>query len=126
MTNAVRGRWIRSVLIGITVVATVGVAFAIGAFAVGPNLAKSAGGYIPTAVLNMPLGLLSVTDQDGNSITLQVRIAETPEARRAGLANVGVKALDATMLLYAQPKITTGRVTYTLGGIRSLPITPVV
>jgi len=36
-----------------------------------------------------------------------------------GLANVGSRALDATVLLYAQPKITTGRVTYTMSGIRA-------
>lgn len=66
-----------------------------------------------------PVGDLPARTPDGNALTLLVRIAETPEARKAGLASVGSKALDATVLLYAQPKITTGRVTYTMSGIRA-------
>jgi len=108
-------------VLGLSVVAIVaiGLAFVIGAFAVGPSRAKAGGGYLPSAVLNMPVGNLPARTADGNALTLLVRIAETPEARKAGLANVGSRALDATVLLYAQPKITTGRVTYTMSGIRA-------
>ena len=67
----------------------------------------------------MPVGHHPTRTADGNVLALLVRIAETPEARKAGLANVGTKALDATVLLYAQPKMTTGRVTYSMSGIRA-------
>ena len=111
--------WNKVLGISVAVIVAIGVAFVIGAFAVGPSRAKAGGGYLPPTVLNMPVGNLPARTADGNVLTLLVRIAETPEARKAGLANVGSRALDATVLLYAQPKITTGRATYSMSGIRA-------
>lgn len=59
------------------------------------------------------------TDANGNAVTLLVRIAETTEARKAGLNGVGAKALDTMMLLYAHPKPQSTRVRYETGGIRA-------
>ena len=111
--------WKRSVTLGVTVVVALGVAYIIGAFVVGPGSVKAGGGVIPTAVLDMPTGILTGADGDGNTITLLVRIAETTEARTAGLRNVGVKALDSMVLLYAHAKAQTTRVSYDTSGIRA-------
>ena len=111
--------WKRSVTIALAVVVAVGVAYVIGAFWVGPSSVTATGGVISTAVLNMPTGILTGTDANGNAIVLLVRIAETSEARKVGLSNVGAKALDTTVLLYAYPKVQTARVTYAMTGIRA-------
>jgi len=107
--------WKRSVTLGVTVVVALGVAYIIGAFVVGPGSVKAGGGVIPTAVLDMPTGILTGADGDGNTITLLVRIAETTEARTAGLRNVGV----SMVLLYAHAKAQTTRVSYDTSGIRA-------
>jgi len=95
------------------------VAFVIGAFFVGPGRVKAEGGVISTAVLDMPSGILPATDTNGNAVTLLVKIAETSEAREAGLTNVGAKALDTTVLLYAHSRLQTSRVRYDMTGIRA-------
>jgi len=117
MESEASRNWNKVLGISVAVVIVIGVAFVIGAFAVGPSRAKAGGGYLPSAVLTMPVGNLPARTADGNALTLLVRIAETPEARKAGLASVGTKALDATVLLYVQPKITTARITYVMSGI---------
>jgi len=111
--------WKRSITIAVAVIVAIGVAFVIGAFLVGPARVKAEGGVISTAVLDMPSGILPVTDTNGNAVTLLVKIAETSEAREAGLTNVGAKALDTTVLLYAHPKLQTSRVRYDMTGIRA-------
>lgn len=111
--------WKRSITITLAVIVAIGVAYVIGAFFVGPGNIKAGGGVIPTAVLNMPTGILTGTDANGNAVVLLVRIAETTEARKAGLTNVGAKALDSIVLLYAHPRLQTARVTYDMAGIRA-------
>lgn len=111
--------WKRSIAIVLMVIVAIGVAFVIGAFFVGPSRVKAEGGVISTAVLEMPSGILPATDTNGNPVTLLVKIAETSEARKAGLTNVGAKALDTTVLLYAHSKLQTRRVTYNVTGIRA-------
>ena len=109
----------RSLTIGFGAIVALGVAFVIGAFAVGPTLTKAKDGYLPAAVLNMPVGILPATNAAGDRVLLKVRIAETAEARNAGLAHVGPKALDTTVLLYSYPKLQTSRITYKMSGIRA-------
>jgi len=99
------------------VIVAVGAAFVIGAFFVGPANVKAGGGVISTAVLNMPSGVLPATDANENPVTLLVKIAETAVAKRAGLSDVGVKALDTMVLLYAHLKLQSTRVRYAIGGI---------
>ena len=111
--------WKRSVTITLVVVVAIGVAYVIGAYWVGPSSVTASGGVISTAVLDMPTGILTGTDANGNAIVLLVRIAETSEARKVGLSNVGAKALDTTVLLYAYPNVQTVRVTYTMTDIRA-------
>ena len=111
--------WKRSITIALAVIVAIGVAYVIGAFFVGPGRVKAEGGVISTAVLNMPSGILPATDTNGNAVTLLVKIAETSEARKAGLNNVGAKALDTTVLLYVHPRLQTSRVTYAMTGIRA-------
>lgn len=48
-----------------------------------------------------------------------MRIAETLEAKRAGLNGVGAKALDTTVLLYSHLKLENTRVKYETDGIRA-------
>jgi len=111
--------WKRLITIALAVIVAIGVAYVIGAFWVGPGGVKAGEGVISTAVLNMPSGILPARDTNGNAVTLLVKIAETSEARKAGLSNVGAKALDTTVLLYAYPKVQTARVTYAMTGIRA-------
>ncbi len=111
--------WKRSIAIVLMVIVAIGVAFVIGAFFVGPGRVKSEGGVISTAVLEMPSGILPATDTNGNAVTLLVKIAETTEARKAGLTNVGAKALDTTVLLYAHSRLQTSRVRYDMTDIRA-------
>ncbi len=111
--------WKRSITIALAVIVAIGVAYVIGAFFVGPGRVKAEGGVISTAVLEMPSGILPATDTNGNAVTLLVKIAETTDARKAGLTNVGDKALDTTVLLYAHPKLQTSRVSYDMTGIRA-------
>lgn len=111
--------WKRSITIALAVIVAIGVAFVIGAFFVGPRSVTAPGGVISTAVLDMPSGILTATDTNGNAVTLLVKIAETTEARKAGLSNVGAKALDTTVLLYAHPKLQTSRVRYDMTGLRA-------
>ncbi|MCK4357106.1 DUF192 domain-containing protein [Candidatus Bipolaricaulota bacterium] len=111
--------WKKSITIALAVIVAIGGAYVIGAFFVGPSGVRAPGGVISTAVLDMPSGILPATDIDGNAVTLLVKIAETTEARKAGLSNVGAKALDTTVLLYAHPRLQTSRVTYTMTGIRA-------
>ena len=111
--------WKRLITIALAVIVAIGVAYVIGAFWVGPGGVKAGEGVISTAVLNMPSGILPARDTNGNAIVLLVRIAETSEARKVGLSNVGAKALDTTVLLYAYPNVQTVRVTYAMTGIRA-------
>ena len=111
--------WKRSITIALAVIVAIGVAYVIGAFLVGPGSVKAGEGVISTAVLEMPSGILPAMDTNGNAVTLLVKIAETSEARNAGLSNVGATALDTTVLLYAYPKVQTARVRYAMTGIRA-------
>ena len=117
--NTSQRNWGRSIAITLAVILAIGLAYVIGAFWTGPSQVKAGGGFIPMAVLNMPTGILTGTDSDGNTITLLVRIAETTEARKAGLSNVGAKALDSIVLLYAHAKTQATRVSYDMAGIRA-------
>ena len=57
--------WKRAITTSLAIAITVGVAFVIGAFFVGPSRVKAEGGVISTAVLDMPCGILSATDTNG-------------------------------------------------------------
>ncbi|MFQ5793732.1 MAG: hypothetical protein ACE5JP_01625 [Candidatus Bipolaricaulia bacterium] len=97
----------------------VGLGFLIGLYAVAPTLMKGKEGYLPPAVVEMPAGTIRVTTPDGTVVLLPVRIAETFDARTAGLREVGTKALDTTFLLYAQTREVTRRTSYNMTGIRT-------
>jgi len=109
----------RPITTTLAAIVVIGIAYVIGAFLTGPGSVRAGGGVIPTAVLNMPCGILPATDTNGNAVTLLVRIAETTEARKAGLNGVGAKALDTMVLLYAHLKLESTRVKYETGGIRA-------
>ncbi|MCK4580786.1 MAG: DUF192 domain-containing protein [Dehalococcoidia bacterium] len=109
----------RPITTTLAAIVVIGIAYVIGAFLTGPGSVRAGGGVIPTAVLNMPCGILPATDTNGNAVTLLVRIAETTEARKAGLNGVGAKALDTMVLLYAHSKSQSTRVRYETGGIHA-------
>lgn len=109
--------WGRRVKIGLGSLVLVGIGFLIGMYMVAPILQKGGDGYLPPALLEMSAGTIRVTNPDGTVVLLPVRIAETADARTAGLRGVGSKALDTTFVLYAQAREITRRTTYNMRGI---------
>lgn len=96
--------------------AVVGVAA--GLYLIAPRQAMASETYLPRAVAQLPAGAIHLSNPDGSAALLPVRFAETTEARRAGLANVGPQALDTLFLLYAHPR-ELNRSTYTMNGLRA-------
>ena len=96
----------------------VGVGLLVGFYILAPRSAKAQDGYVPRAVVEMPAGVVFFTNPDATSTLLPVRLAETTDARRIGLREVGPTALDTLFLVYVHPRELT-RGTYNIEGIRA-------
>ncbi|MBC7093827.1 DUF192 domain-containing protein [Candidatus Bipolaricaulota bacterium] len=111
--------WRRMAKFAALVVLVAGVAFLVGLYGVAPSLARGGDAYVPAALAAMPPAVVQVTNPDGTTALLVVRLAETADARTAGLRGVGLRVLDAKLLLYAHPREQTVRTTYNMEGIRA-------
>lgn len=109
------GRRIAQILIALVLI---GIGFLAGLYWMAPRLSRAETGYVPRAVAQLPVGVMHLTNPDGSATFLPVRLAETTEARRAGLNEVGPAALDTLFFLYAPPR-AVGRTAYNIEGIRA-------
>lgn len=55
----------RPITTTLAAIVVIGIAYVIGAFLTGPGSVRAGGGHIPTAVLDMPCGILTGTDTNG-------------------------------------------------------------
>ncbi len=110
-------RWIAKLTASVVVVA--GVAFVVGLYGVAPSLARGGDAYVPASLVAMAPALVRVTNPDETAVPLVVRLAETAEARTAGLRGVGPQIVEATLLLYVHPRELTARTSYNMDGIRA-------
>ncbi len=99
--------------------AVAGVTFLVGLYGISPYFQRGAETYIPATVAAMPASLITVTNPDGSSAMLLVRLANTADARTAGLRQVGPAALTTTVLLYDPTREMTSRATYNMQGLRA-------
>lgn len=96
----------------------IGIGFVVGAYMVAPTMAKGQEGYLPTIVSQMPVKVIQLTNPDGSTTLLPVRIAGTTAARNAGLREVGSSALDNLLLLYVHTRAVS-QFYYQVDGIRA-------
>lgn len=111
--------WRGMVKFTILVVLVAGAAFLVGLYGVAPSLARGGDAYVPAALAAMPPAVVQMTNPDGTTALLIVRLAETADARTAGLREVGPRVLDGKLVLYAHPREQTVRTTYNMEGIRA-------
>lgn len=103
----------------LTTLLFVALAFLAGLYIAAPVRAARQPAHLPASYLAMPLGAVQVTNPDGSSALLPVRVADTSAARLAGLKGVGPRALDNQFLLYGLTRPTTSRTSYSVEGART-------
>ncbi|MEX2501298.1 MAG: hypothetical protein WD336_02885 [Trueperaceae bacterium] len=113
-TFSQRMRWndrIKPLLIAVVLIL---VAAWAGTTLVAPRMAASQPHYMPAAFASLPTGAVMVTNPNGASDLLPVRIADTGPTRASGFAGVGEQAMGSTVLLYTLTRETTGRASYSV------------
>lgn len=113
-----RIRWDSFVKPALAVVAIAAVAYAIGAFVMGPRNAEALPTHLPPAFAALPTGSVLLTNPDGSTALLPVRVADTTTARSLGFRGVGEQAMAGAFLLYPLARETTTRASYSVEGFR--------
>jgi|GEM_PF-788701 len=114
-----RIRWESVVKPALIVVAIAAIAYAVGAFVVGPRNAEALPTHLPSAFAALPTGSVLLTNPDGTTALIPVRIADTTTARSLGFRGVGEQALANAFMLYPLARETTARTSYSVEGARA-------
>ena len=114
-----RIQWNQRIKPALIVLVIAALAYAIGAFYMGPRTAATQPTYLPVAFAALPTGSVLLTNPDGTAALLPVRIADTTTARSAGFRGVGEQALVNAFLLYPLARETTTRTSYSVEGVRA-------
>lgn len=114
-----RIQWDTRVKPALVVIVIAAIAYAVGAFFVGPRNAEALPTHMPAAFAALPTGSVLLTNPDGDTALLPVRVADTTTARSVGFRGVGEQALVNAFLLYPLPRETTTRTSYSVEGARA-------
>jgi uncharacterized membrane protein (UPF0127 family) len=94
------------------------IAFLLGMYVVAPAQQRAQPTHLPASYVGLPTGVITLQGEEGRSVLLPVRIADTSQARMVGFREVGETALANQFLLYAQTRQTSGRSSYSVEKVR--------
>lgn len=106
---------LRPALIALLLIA---LGIAAGAYLLAPRQQRARDTYLPSAFLQLPIGVVQVVSGEAPGALLPVRVADTSSARAIGFAGVGERAAANQFLLYALTRETASRASYGLTGVR--------
>ncbi len=97
----------------------VGIGLVVGLYLLAPRQARAGDRYLPETYTAIPTGLVQLTDLEGVTTFLPVRIASTNIDRTNSFRDVGPIALDNNFVLLAQTRETTRATSYQLNNVRT-------